>query len=107
MASRNKDLWDREALALLRALTSLRTTREAKRFIRDLMTEDEIRMIVDRWRVARMLHAGRSYREIAERTGLSSRTIARVSRRLNHWQRRRNHQRNPNANRYSNPTKPE
>ena len=32
---------------------------------------------------------------------------ARVSRRLNHWQRRRNHQRNPNANRYSNPTKPE
>jgi TrpR-related protein YerC/YecD len=43
------------------------------------MTEDEIRMIVDRWRVARMLHAGRSYREIEAATGMSSRTIARIS----------------------------
>ena len=46
----------------------------------DIMTEDEIRMIVGRWRVARMLDEGRSYREIGEATGLSSRTIARISR---------------------------
>jgi uncharacterized protein YerC len=37
-------------------------------------------MIVDRWRVARMLHAGSTYREIESATGLSSRTIARISR---------------------------
>ena len=45
-----------------------------------LATEDEIRMIVDRWRVARMLHAGKTYRDIESATGLSSRTIARISR---------------------------
>ena len=63
-----------------RALIRLRTVPQARRFIRDLMTEDEIRMIVDRWRVARMLDEGCSYREIGEATGLSSRTIARISR---------------------------
>jgi len=78
------ELWNRDALALLRVLLGLRTVRGARKFLRDLMTEDEIRMIVDRWRVARMLHAGRSYREIEARTGLSSRTIARISR----WLRR-------------------
>ena len=73
-------LWDREAVALLRTILGLGSVAEARRFFRDLMTEDEIRMIVDRWRVARMLHAGRSYREIEAATGLSSRTIARISR---------------------------
>lgn len=77
MASR---LWNREADALLSSILSLSDLSEARRFFRDLMTEDEIRMIVDRWQVARMLHAGRTYRQIAEDTGLSSRTIARISR---------------------------
>jgi len=80
MSSPKRDLWDREAGELLRALVRLQSVREAKRFIRDLMTADEIRMIVDRWRVARMLDQGASYREIESRTGLSSRTIARISR---------------------------
>lgn len=77
-------LWGRESLDLLRAVTRLSTVREARRFIRDLMTEDEIRMIVARWRVARLLADGQTYREIEEETGLSSRTIARIS----HWLRR-------------------
>ena len=77
MASR---LWNREADELLSSILTLESVSEAKRFFRDLMTEDEIRMIVDRWQVARMLHAGRTYRQIAEDTGLSSRTIARISR---------------------------
>lgn len=77
------ELWDREALDLLRSLVSLQTVRDARRFIRDLMTEDEIRMIVERWRVARLLHQGVSYREIERQTGASSRTIARIS----HWLR--------------------
>ena len=74
------ELWDRDAAVLLKALTRLGSVREARRFIRDLMTEDEIRMIVARFRVARMLDGGRSYREIESETGLSSRTIARISR---------------------------
>ena len=76
-------LWGREAADLLKSLLCLRTPREAKRFIRDLMTEDEIHMIVARWRVARMLASGRTYQAIEQETGLSSRTIARIS----HWLR--------------------
>ena len=74
-------LWTRHANELMRVILRLETVAEARRFFRDLMTEDEIRMIVDRWRVARMLHEGRTYREIESATGLSSRTIARIS----HW----------------------
>lgn len=76
----NRRLWDRHATELLRTILRVRTTQEARRFLRDLMTEDEIRMIVDRWRVARMLADGRSYRQIENETGLSSRTVARISR---------------------------
>ena len=72
-------LWDRDAEDLLRCLLHLGSVSSAKRYIRDLMTEDEIRMIVSRWRVARLLAAGRTYRQIEEDTGLSSRTIARIS----------------------------
>lgn len=75
-----RELWDREASDLLRALLRLRTMPEARRFLRDLLTEDEIRMMVERWRVARLLDAGRSYKDIERETGLSSRTIARISR---------------------------
>ncbi len=49
-----RELWDREASDLLRALLRLRTMPEARRFLRDLLTEDEIRMMVERWRVARL-----------------------------------------------------
>ena len=70
----------RDAADLLRCLLRLGSLPSAKRFIRDLMTEDEIRMIVARWRVARSLADGLTYRKIEEETGLSSRTIARISR---------------------------
>lgn len=73
-------LWNAAAGDLLKALLGLRTPSEARRFLRDLMTEDEIRMIVDRWRVARMLAEGCSYKDIEAKTHLSSRTIARISR---------------------------
>jgi TrpR-related protein YerC/YecD len=75
-----KRLWNRDANDLLRVVLGLGSLPEARRFLRDLMTEDEIRMIVDRWRVARMLHQGQTYGEIETVTGLSSRTIARISR---------------------------
>lgn len=80
MAKPSRLHWNREAIALVRAFLRLRGPREAQKFLRDLMTEDEIEMIVHRWWVARLLHAGRSYREIEQLTGLSSRTIARISR---------------------------
>ncbi len=65
--------------ALLRAVLSLKNVGEARRFFRDLLTDDELDMISRRWQVVSMLSAGRSYREIEEQTGMSSRTVARIA----------------------------
>ena len=70
MMAENNELWDDEGVELLRALLSLQTVEDAQNFLRDLMTEDEIHMVIDRWRVARLLHQGRSYRDIEASTGL-------------------------------------
>ncbi len=78
--SADEKLWNKEADDLINALLSLKTRKEARCFFRDLLTTDEIRMVVDRWRVARMLDAGLSYKQIEQQTKLSSRTIARISR---------------------------
>ncbi len=65
-------LWD--------AILSLKDRREARAFFRDLLTEEEILDFAKRWQVARMLSAESSYVAIQARTGLSTRTIARISR---------------------------
>lgn len=80
MATDERTLWSADADRLVDTLLRLRDRDEARRFIRDLMTADEISMVVERWRVARLLDEGVSYREIEARTGASSRTIARISR---------------------------
>jgi TrpR-related protein YerC/YecD len=71
------------------ALLTLKDRAEMDRFLRDLLTPGEIRTLVERWRVARLLDAGEhSYREIAELTGASTTTVTRVSRFLSQepWQ---------------------
>lgn len=65
--------------ALIQALLSLKTADQARRFLRDLMTETELIEFGNRWKAARMLSDGKIYTEINRETGLSSRTIARIS----------------------------
>lgn len=65
---------------LLHIVVRLRHAGEARRFFRDLLTDDELAMISRRWQVATMLADGCSYREIEQRTGMSSRTVARIAR---------------------------
>lgn len=60
------------------AITRLESLEECRKFLRDLLTETEIREFAERWKVARMLSQGVPYTAIEEETGLSSRTIARV-----------------------------
>jgi TrpR-related protein YerC/YecD len=60
------------------AVTRLESLEECRKFLRDLLTETEIREFAERWKVARMLAQGIPYTTIEEETGLSSRTIARV-----------------------------
>ncbi len=64
---------------LLQAILSLETADEAKRFLRDLMTEGEIEEFGKRLEAARLLSRDTQYAAIIEQTGLSSTTIARIS----------------------------
>ncbi len=69
---------------LFRAILKLRNLDEARRFFRDLLTESEIKEFSARWKVARMLAAKIPYKEIGNETWMSSRTIARIKRWLDH-----------------------
>ena len=64
---------------LTNALLLLENYDEAKRFLRDLLTEKELIEFGNRWKSARMLYKKIPYTKITKETGLSSATIARVS----------------------------
>lgn len=65
---------------LVRALLSLKAPKETIEFLKDLMTRQEMVEFAKRWQAARMLEESIPYSKIEAETGLSSRTVARVSR---------------------------
>ncbi len=69
----------KETQQLIAAVLELRNTDEAKRFLRDLMTEGEIKEFANRLEAAKLLSQDVQYNTITEDTGLSSATIARIS----------------------------
>ncbi len=73
--SKTKDLFE--------AILTLKNIKEAKKFFRDLLTEQEIIEFGKRWQAVKMLNKGITYPIIEKETGLSSTTIARVSKWLN------------------------
>jgi TrpR-related protein YerC/YecD len=68
---------------LLQAILALDTPDEAKRFLRDLMTEGELEEFAKRLKTAEMLIDKIPYSVIEKETGFSSTTVARVSKWLN------------------------
>ena len=64
---------------LVEALLALKNADEAKRFLRDLMTEGEIQEFSNRLEAASLLSKDVQYNAIIESTGLSSATIARIA----------------------------
>jgi TrpR-related protein YerC/YecD len=68
---------------LLSAMLVLKNAGELNKFLRDLLTEQEIIEFGSRWQAAKMLNNKVPYPVIEKETGLSSRTIARVSKWLN------------------------
>ena len=74
---------DKKINDLVRALLLIKNPNEAKKFLRDLLTESELIEFGNRWKAARMLEKKVPYTEIIKETGLSSTTIARVSDWLN------------------------
>ena len=72
--------WDtKENKRLLEAFLTLKNKDEAKRFLRDIMTEKEIKEFSNRLEAAYLLTKDVQYNAITESTGLSSTTIARIS----------------------------
>ena len=69
---------------LYRAIVSLRSEEECRRFLQDLCTVSELKAMEQRMDVAMLLDQGLIYSEILERTGASSATISRVNRCLHY-----------------------
>ncbi len=72
--------WD----GLFEAVLHLQTLEECYAFFEDVCTVNELISISQRFEVAKMLRAGKTYLEIADKTGASTATISRVNRSLNY-----------------------
>lgn len=64
---------------LYKAILLLKTEDECRRFLGDLLTKSEIEEFANRWQVAQMLDEKMPYEQIEQRTGMSTTTIARIS----------------------------
>ena len=72
-----------ETEKLFKAILGLESLEEAKAFFRDLLTQNEIEEFAVRFKAACMLSDGIPYIQIQKETGLSSTTVARISKWLN------------------------
>ncbi len=68
---------------LFEAILTLRNQEECYAFFEDVCTVNELLSFAQRYEVAKMLRKGKTYLEIAEKTGASTATISRVNRSLN------------------------
>lgn len=64
---------------LYKAILSLESIEECRKFFEDICTIKELQDISQRLQVARMLKEGRSYQEVSRETGASTATISRVN----------------------------
>ncbi|MCI8327557.1 MAG: TrpR YerC/YecD [Lachnospiraceae bacterium] len=69
---------------LFDAVLSLKNKEECYKFFEDVCTVNELLSLSQRYEVARMLRAQKTYLDIAEKTGASTATISRVNRSLNY-----------------------
>ncbi|MCD8053133.1 MAG: YerC/YecD family TrpR-related protein [Lachnospiraceae bacterium] len=69
---------------LFRGVLKLQSVEECYAFFEDVCTVNELLSIAQRYEVAGMLNTGKTYVEIAEKTGASTATISRVNRALNY-----------------------
>jgi len=74
---------NKENKRLIQAILALKTDDETEKFLRDLMTEKEIKEFAKRLKAAEMLTEKMPYSIIEKETGLSSTTVARVAKWLN------------------------
>lgn len=65
--------------ALFKTILKLESLGQCQNFLRDLLTEAELKEFANRWKVAQMLAKKTDYKKIEKETGMSSTTIARIS----------------------------
>lgn len=80
----NKKIKTEAVDRLFDGVLCLENKEECYRFFEDLCTVNELLSLSQRFEVAAMLKAKRTYLEIAEKTGASTATISRVNRALNY-----------------------
>ncbi len=78
----NSNLKDKYMDQLFKAILSLENVEECYKFFEDLCTINELKSLVQRFEVARMLQEGHTYHQIENETGASTATISRVKRYL-------------------------
>ena len=71
-------------MELYEVLNSLKNTEEFKIFFEDICTPQEIANMNQRIECAVMLQEGKTYTEIIEKTGISSATLSRISKCIQH-----------------------
>ncbi|MBR4341718.1 MAG: TrpR YerC/YecD [Lachnospiraceae bacterium] len=80
----NKKIHTEAVDQLFDAILCLKSKEECYTFFEDVCTINEILSLSQRFEVAAMLRSGKTYLEIAEKTGASTATISRVNRSLNY-----------------------
>jgi len=80
----DRNIWKTEDTdKLFKAILSLKSLDECERFFRDLMTLQEIETFAGRFKAARLIDRGVSYRDVYAQTGVSTATVSRVAQWLN------------------------
>lgn len=69
---------------LTKAFCVLTDEQDVSNFMQDLITPEEIQEFARRFEAARLLAQGKTYREVAAATGMSTATVTRISRWLHH-----------------------
>lgn len=69
---------------LVGAFLSLKKEDDISNFLRDLCTLEELEGMSKRWEAVHMVEKGESYRDIAQKTGLSTTTVTRIAHWLHH-----------------------
>ena len=69
---------------LYKAITDIESVEECKALFDDLRTYKEVEQMAQRLRAAKLLLEGMTYNEVISQTGISSATLSRVSKCVNH-----------------------
>ena len=75
----NSKIKDPNTDLLFNAILKLETPEECYRFFEDLCTINELKAMAQRWQVARLLAARKTYSEIEDETAASTATISRIN----------------------------